>query len=464
MVADQSSDTDKHSMADSVVENLICLVSLAIILFLANAYSIYTRPLGSLGLIEPANAILLGLLVSHPRFANIYGYIGAIIGYFAAYRLEGVAFTPSVMVIATKLSGVCVGHFLLCCLSEDHRKLRRPQSVFLLFLIVTAASATAGVLAGVANPILQNTDPFAGWLYWFASEMANYMLVLPIMLYMPGMPWARIVTFLKSERRRTDGFVRIETFFPLLAFAASSVVALFIGGHGSIAFPIPALLWCAITYNQWITAVLMLFYAMWMLASGTTMIEAMPGELQPQTSLLSLRLGIAFAVIGPQLIVSLMAIRRELTRRLDGLASHDQLTGLLNERAFNITAGQRVTDLHAVGAPVTLLMLDLDHFKQINDVYGHTAGDQVLAHFAEVLTKSQRDTEVIGRIGGEEFAVVIPECSQSIATSIAERIRNSFAKAIVQTASGMTIRATVSIGMVHSEVAPTDIAPYDGDC
>lgn len=100
--------------------------------------------------------------------------------------------------------------------------------------------------------------------------------------------------------------------------------------------------------------------------------------------------------------------RLEAHRRLDHLASHDPLTGLLNRRAFNTRSEQAIAEAMANATDLALLTLDLDRFKSINDVYGHADGDLVLRQIAEVLGTSFKEPAIVGRVGGDEFSVLLP--------------------------------------------------------
>ena len=136
-------------------------------------------------------------------------------------------------------------------------------------------------------------------------------------------------------------------------------------------------------------------------------------------------------------------------------ASTDFLTGLLNRRAFLENALKLCANRPRGGKPVTLLMFDLDRFKSINDRFGHAVGDEVIRAFAQVARRSTRATDIVGRIGGEEFAVIVAE-PMHLALLIAERIRSGFEKDGV-TVAGHPIGATVSIGAASSEGLVTNI-------
>ena len=130
-------------------------------------------------------------------------------------------------------------------------------------------------------------------------------------------------------------------------------------------------------------------------------------------------------------------------------ASVDSLTGLLNRRSFMESAQRELHRAERQHLQTSVLMLDLDHFKDVNDSYGHRTGDRVLASFADVLHASVRPFDVAGRYGGEEFCVLLPGTGIGEATGIAERIRNIASQTPVE-ARNASIAYTVSIGVVQA--------------
>ncbi len=119
-----------------------------------------------------------------------------------------------------------------------------------------------------------------------------------------------------------------------------------------------------------------------------------------------------------------LALRRE-GERIGVLAETDPLTGLYNRRAWIDRAQALLDTMRREGNPLCVMFLDLDHFKQLNDSRGHEAGDKALVRVAELMRTAMRHREVIGRLGGEEFVVVLPDCALPAATEVAERVRLS---------------------------------------
>jgi diguanylate cyclase (GGDEF)-like protein len=139
------------------------------------------------------------------------------------------------------------------------------------------------------------------------------------------------------------------------------------------------------------------------------------------------------------------------------IAYTDALTGLANRRAFFLQADAAFAIARRYQRPLALLMVDLDHFKQINDRYGHAAGDVVLARTAACLRQSLRDADLPARLGGEEFVVMLPETSLASAMAAAERIRETLAQASIEH-DGQGIAVTASIGVATLQSDSADIA------
>ena len=134
--------------------------------------------------------------------------------------------------------------------------------------------------------------------------------------------------------------------------------------------------------------------------------------------------------------------------KLEKLAFRDGLTNLYNHRYFQEILAKEVSRVHRYGRPLALLLFDIDHFKKVNDNYGHPAGDQVLVTMSEAITKAVRPSDIVARYGGEEFAVILPETNFSGMKVFAERLRRCVA-AITTNIDGEEIKITISCGASH---------------
>ena len=156
------------------------------------------------------------------------------------------------------------------------------------------------------------------------------------------------------------------------------------------------------------------------------------------------------ATFAAVLFIALTWERREAAQR--NYAMQDPLTGLLNRRAFADFADRMSRRRAGLRNAMAILVLDLDHFKSINDRFGHEAGDRMLKAFGDMAEQSVRTSDQFFRMGGEEFCAVLPDTSVADAVGIAERIRQGFEAVVIETAAGPA-RTTVSIGVAATQYA-----------
>ncbi len=175
----------------------------------------------------------------------------------------------------------------------------------------------------------------------------------------------------------------------------------------------------------------------------------------PQELRARLRVGRRILELQEQLIQA----REELRAQ----ATHDPLTGLWNRTAILETLQRELDRAERQRTPVAVFMADLDHFKQINDTYGHLAGDAVLREVSRRMRTTIRSYDAIGRYGGEEFLIVTPGCDVTTALKLAERVRSCVSREPIDVAGG-TFSATLSLGVAaSSEAGDADQLVRDAD-
>ena len=163
------------------------------------------------------------------------------------------------------------------------------------------------------------------------------------------------------------------------------------------------------------------------------------------------------------------ALGQELTAKLARAAVTDPLTGLRNRRGFIELAEHERARMRRAGQRGSLVLLDIDHFKQFNDTYGHVAGDRVLEVVGRVLSSSAREEDVVARWGGEEFAMLLPDTSPEEAEVVAQRLRNTFGEKKHEV-DGDSVSVTVTVGVAEAEwdatiddwIGAADRALYSG--
>ena len=128
------------------------------------------------------------------------------------------------------------------------------------------------------------------------------------------------------------------------------------------------------------------------------------------------------------------------------ISSKDPLTGLANRRSFEVALARELDRVARSGDPALLLTLDIDHFKRVNDAHGHGAGDLVIKSVSQALLDSVRPMDMVARVGGEEFSIILPNCPNPFGETVAERIRRRVQSTLVAIGPAQTISVTVSVG------------------
>lgn len=293
------------------------------------------------------------------------------------------------------------------------------------------ASTTCSVFGiGVYAYVLQETSGMVRTrILWIASILFLLVLVLGIVL---------------TVRRTRTADARRTTFFMLGMMVAP---ALLYGIHldGGLNSPltlvlIPPTALAAAAFPprdaRWHLGPIALGYLILLVAGPT-----------PKFWVLAMGVGLFLSITVPVMLVRHAALKYATAqeRRADTLevvSSVDGLTGCLNHRAFHDVLQQETEAAGHGGPGFALMMIDIDHFKDINDTHGHVTGDRVLADIGQLLQLSTRSADAVGRIGGEEFAVLLRRTDLSHAVEIAERLREE-----VSAAKPAGIRVTISAGV-----------------
>ncbi|WP_454848308.1 diguanylate cyclase [Rhizobium binxianense] len=420
----------------------------ALVVFLASLFGILTRPVGYLAVLWPANAILLGMMVRYPALTSWQGWVAAFIAYLAADLVTGGTLFVTFWLTAANMAGVGAGYLVFRRLPEEDRRLQRPLSIILLFLVCVASAVASAVVGSGAARLLFARNMLTGFGFWFTTELVNYVVVLPIIMTLPAMRDLRLLWLGGGERAEV-----LYNWIPAATLAASIALSIVLGGPGAFAYPVPALLWCALRYDLFTTALLTLFF------SVVQMIALAEGVL-PQTgdvlmASMSIRLAVALIALVPLAVASINVTKNELLARLRYAVNYDFLTNAMTRGAFMERGAALLQERScARGGLLAVLMLDIDHFKSINDRHGHSSGDKVLKHFSAAVAGLLRKDDLLGRLGGEEFAVLLPKVTREDAVAIAERIRAAVETMEIVTDRGDRLKVTVSGGLIfHADPA-----------
>lgn len=400
----------------------------------------------------PANAILLGTLVRWPSLRNGASAIGAVGGFVVADMTTGGALVNTVWLTGGNLFGVAVGLLVLIQLPRMDQLLRRPLAVLLMLFACLAAAVGAAAVGAYIGPLLFEMSATNGAKTWFSSELAGYLALVPVVLSVPDRRW--IVGVWSNWRRSTDRLparVVVAAAAPWALVAVSLVIGVVVGGPAALTISLPPLVWVALRGNVFETAVLTLVAMAWtILALGFGHLDiGVDFDSFATSSRDSLQISLSLMATGPLMVAANASARDRALRAMSDLAVRDELTRLLTRRAFQNDASRTLASLKRTGGDGAVLMLDIDRFKALNDRLGHPVGDQVLRAVAGAISGSLRETDPLGRVGGEEFAAVVPGLSRAGAVRLGEQIRREVESVVVDV-DGVTVGATVSIGVAHT--------------
>ena len=409
---------------------LLCIV-------LACLVGIYSRPIGYLASLWPANAIMLGILLRHPALGKTpETWLLALAAYILTDLANGASLFLGLTLNIANVVGVFCAWLYLHRQSHEVLTFQRQRSVGVLFIgcVLGALGCTA---AGAWAASVAFDLPFVrSAALWGSGEFYNYILFVPLFMAAPkGWIWQWNLPLEKWDANKL---------WPLVALLVSEALGILIGGPGAIAFLMPAMVWCAMTYRVFPITVLNV-----VVCFGKTAAIALgafsftPGHVMEATSY---RTGLALLSLAPLAVACAYVLRLQALNKLHHAVNHDFLTGVLARRALMERGQKLLSRLQEEGQELAVIMADIDHFKRVNDRYGHAQGDVVLQEFAAIAHNALRPDDLLGRVGGEEFAIVLPRTSKEQALSIGERLCELVRQhhfAFNQTA----VPVTVSIGL-----------------
>ncbi|MFT8211654.1 MAG: GGDEF domain-containing protein [Symbiopectobacterium sp.] len=310
-----------------------------------------------------------------------------------------------------------------------------------------AALSCALVCAFAQHAAEQTRQPFQqDVLNWFSDQFYTAVLFLPLLLTL-----------------RSDFTLRLPSLnwrssIPLIFLVLSLGLGTLIGPIAILAFPLPALTWCAIVYPLWAIRLITLCTGIVELIMTALHVQ---GVYDHQDALFMqeitiARISIAAIIFSPLLMAMNAKTIRQLNQRLLMQASHDFLTRLLSRYGFNDALNRYEKIPRYRQAAINMMLVDIDHFKTINDSYGHDNGDNALKHLANMIQQSIPEPGLVSRIGGEEFTVVCFDFSQEDFFRLAEQVRTKIydTPCVINDTS---VPVAVSIGIAYDPSSQMDL-------
>jgi len=334
-----------------------------------------------------------------------------------------------------------VGALLLRRVAGFRPSLDRVKDVVALVVyaavLSTAISATVGVASLWTAGLVPDGQILPTWRVWWLGDLGGDLVVAPALLILASRP--------AIERRP---WIYVEAV--ALAMALVCLTAIAFSNRVSFAYVvIPILLWIAVRFRQPGTAAAGLIasvIAVWMTAHGRGPFIGGSSDAE----LLRAQLFVGVAMVSGLVASALSTERRRAEERLRELADHDALTGVFNRRRFTEELQRSIANSTRYGGHGAVLVVDVDHFKRINDAFGHAVGDQALARLGALLRERVRSTDVVGRLGGDEFTVLLPHADEeqaaALAVALLEKVRREGTVTGV-TGADRSMPITVSIGI-----------------
>ena len=431
--------------------HLAAFFILAGIMFVCALAGIIGRPLFFLAIFWPANAVLLGLLLRFESLKNAGGWLGAFTGFMLADLITGNSFLVTLFLTFANLGNAIVTLFIIRFIGLDFKQYNKGLTYLYLFGISAFGGCLAApVIACLTVPHMPNTFMSMDRIWvdfgmWWTGEILNVVAFLPILLSIPDK--ATIQNYLKEFKELPFQY---KNTLPLLAVLTSVVLTHFFIGPGAIMFPIAALVWASLTYNLFYVSIINSIVCMFLYNSLTAYYIAQSPDAYLVTTL-SVRIGLLMLALGPLTLAIISLNRQKLYHQILYLANHDGLTTALNRRYFYEESERAITkeDDKQQAQSVTILVLDLDHFKRINDQYGHAIGDLVLQDFTRQVKELIRADDLFGRLGGEEFAILLKDLTLTQSISIAQRICNTVFDTPIHLEDNQILNISVSIGLSY---------------
>ena len=402
----------------------------------------------------PVPAVMLGLLLRFPQFVHLWTWCSTIVALVAVQYLLGSPWMPALWMSIGVMVSIILGYVAFTQLGNQSKGLRTPVGILHLLLACMVASVVDGLLSAQLAYSLNAGSTSRNMLVWFGSSLVGYIAIVPIMMSLPAS------TLQPSQWRETwqERNLGAKHSLPLIVAVACAIAGWSLKGHGGAVYAAPALLWCAIHYSIFTSALLTGLVGLGFFLGQTQ------GWLGPATSalkigdLLTEQMGLVALMLAPPLVGGAMEAKRELEKRLRVLSDFDQLTRLPLRSAF-LQWGQKLLQHRFLQRlPVSVIVFDVDQLQRINETYGHETGDKVLSTLGRHLQHSLRRQDCVGRLGGEEFGVILCSQTEQDAQQVIERICLRFALLPITLEHGETLHCSITAGAVYAGRAPLSLA------
>lgn len=388
------------------------------------------------------NAIVVGVLLRFYDHVNWRHYLVCCSGMILPDVLIGTDNIQLVSMTCANIITISVGYFFL------HRYIKCMKTKWFsnlycvpqMLLLCQPALILGSIVGSGTIAILYKKAFLLTTSYWYLNESLNFIILLPIVLTMP----LTYNSFKHSVRLNIAHILPTFSLFCILILTKDKVNFLMI-----LIFIMPAAVWLALSGELFLTTlsngINSMFIFLWLIHSSHEYIY-----FNEYTYLSIIRVIITSMALCALMIAVAISERDKLFEQLSFTSNHDDLTGVLNRRAFIKTAEATIVSLKKNDI-CTMVLIDIDFFKKINDMFGHQTGDQVLIEFCYQLKKLLPANHLLGRIGGEEFALLFSNTPEKNHQKLVDHIVNHFPKNPL-IINGASYLLTISVGIVECSV------------
>ncbi len=453
--------------------NRFLLIAVLALGYLATALGglAISRQAGNIATLWPPNGMLVAalLLIGPRRWSEVL--IAGAIGSLSANLFNGNTLLAASSITVANLVEAVIAASIIRHQTGRRVLFRQSGDVAVLIVASITAALVAGALSATSAKLLAHAPFTTIFIKWVLGDVLGLLVVMPIAVIAHDLV-KHGPDLMMSQRSHGEATL-------ILAGVFGVSVAVFSPNVPPVQFLVmPTVLLASFRLGPLGAALSTVIVAI--VGSLGTVLAAKAGlntadEVTLRVFNFQLNLAVLFLTALP--IGAAMAQRSQLERDLmdekeradrfakdmASLANIDDLTGLATRRFFLDQLDNMAATARRIQQPLTLAMIDIDHFKPINDNFGHAVGDAVLMAIGAACRTAVRSDDVIGRLGGEEFAMLMPLTDQDTAYRIVDRLREAVAAIAIPTSDGRSVSVTISIGMAMFENTQIDRLLLDAD-
>lgn len=445
---------------DSTLKTIKFMLFLFLTTLIVSCVGFRFRVLDELSLFWPANILVFCLMISfRAREGTIKGKTFSICNDFwvsyaamlsAALLMDNHSSLKTKMLLCLcnmvfVLTAWCA-FYLMCRLSGKWSIFEKFSKyyVYIIFASTFVGAFSSGVAYGFYVYVYDAGNHYAEFMDWFSEQLGTGIILA--FFFLRSKEILRVLRNIPLYPKRIR-----ENILPFLVFIIFLLVSLFFLDASLITLSAIPLTLCAFNYSFPIMSLLCAITGVilnYLYINQVGILINSNSEAYINSFLTTARLNIAMLIMAMLSVSHFVSMNRRLIKIIESNSQKDALTNIFNRRAFlSMLNGRQSALAFKKKRPLTLLFLDIDHFKQVNDTYGHACGDELIASFARMLSTTIRTSDILCRWGGEEFVIAAYDLTAEQSETMAEALRHLTESTALTLSDGREIHFTVSIGV-----------------